>query len=375
VRRLSRRFVRVVSAACAATAFGVLGSFVVVLHRDLAEARGTIDTLRQTTDAQRGELSRLADRVGVVDRGLLDVRALEADARARLMSEVESRAQGDAAAIKGELAGLEERVRALRAAAEEHARLLAEAQRSDDDEARYRELMSPTVRVNARTEVGSGTVLWSRTTGDRARTYVLTAWHIVQDDVPPRTLDIDFYEDGKPLRTDRGKVVAQDVTLDLALIEVEGGQVHRWTARLADRAKLDTFGVFTPVRAIGCPLGYPPLPTSGELTSRDKVLDGNQYWMINAPVIFGNSGGGIYAARSHEMIGVLARISAYKNMIDVAVPHMGLVTPMDRVYGWLDRTDYAFVYLDRLAEARASTASPAPSAPSPAGSLPASSGR
>ena len=79
--------------------------------------------------------------------------------------------------------------------------------------------------------------------------------------------------------------------------------------------------------------------------------------MINAPTIFGNSGGGIYHASSRTLIGVLSRISAYKNMIDVAVPHMGLVTAMDVVYDWLSTTRYAFVYKDRLREPRTVRAS------------------
>jgi hypothetical protein len=135
---------------------------------------------------------------------------------------------------------------------------------------------------------------------------------------------------------------------------------------------METLRIFTPIYAIGCPLGYPPLPTSGELTSRDKVLDGNHYWMVNAPTIFGNSGGGIYTAHTHELIGVLSRISAYKNMIDVAVPHMGLVTPIHRVYDWLDRTSYAFVYTDRLAEATLSAQATQTTAPREGASLPAS---
>ena len=33
-----------------------------------------------------------------------------------------------------------------------------------------------------------------------------------------------------------------------------------------------------------------------------KVLDGQSYWMINAPTIFGNSGGAIYLSETHEML-------------------------------------------------------------------------
>lgn len=368
MHRISMRFVRVTGALLLAVGMGFVGSFLMALRRELAEARGTIEDLRTTTVVQQSELARLRTDVVGVDRDLEQVRSVEASARARLLVELEARTEAGASLLRTELGALEERLRTLRASAEEHGRMLADVRQEEDIEARSDALMGPTVRVNATHEVGSGSILWSRfTSPGRARSYVLTAWHIVQEEAAGATVEIDLYDDGSPLRTERGRVVAHDATLDLALIEVDATQPHRHLAILPDRPHMGTLRIFTPIYAIGCPLGYPPLPTSGELTSRDKVLDGNHYWMVNAPTIFGNSGGGIYTAHSHELIGVLSRISAYKNMIDVAVPHMGLVTPIHRVYDWLDRTPYAFVYADRLAEATIRA-----QAPREAGTLPAS---
>lgn len=364
------RFVRVTGAALLAVGLGFLGSFLLALERELTDARGTIEELRLTTDSQRTELDRLRTEVVGVDRDLEQVRSVEASARARMLEEIESRTEAGAALLRTELSALEERLRLLRASAEEHGRMLADVRQQEDIDARSRALMGPTVRINATHEVGSGTVLWSRFIGPgRARSYVLTAWHILQEEVDGALFEIDLYEDGNPLRTERGRLVAHDARLDLALVEVDSTQPHRFLANLPDRQDMKDMRVFTPIYAIGCPLGYPPLPTSGELTSRDKVLDGNHYWMVNAPTIFGNSGGGIYTAHTHLLIGVLSRISAYKNMIDVAVPHMGLVTPIHRVYEWLDSTPYGFVYLDRLAESEISAQAPTRDATN---SLPAS---
>jgi S1-C subfamily serine protease len=365
--RLSRRFVRVTTLCLVLVNLGGLALAVHVLRQDLAHARSTIAELEQQSATRRDEVARLERRLGQVDEGLEAARRLEAAARARLMEEVEARAKGDAAKFGQELGGLEQRVLALREAAQEHARLLEQARGRADAARRVRELLAPTARVNALQEVGSGTVVWSRSTGDRARSYVLTAWHIVQEDAAgAAAIDVDLWGDGRTQRTERARIVAKDATLDLALLEVDGKEVHPAPARLPSLASLDGLEVFSPVHAVGCPLGYPPMPTSGELTSRDKALDGRRYWMVNAPTIFGNSGGGIYAAGSHELIGVLSRISAYKHMIDVAVPHMGLVTPMADVYAWLDKVGYGFVYRDRLAEparAEVTTSLPA-SAPS-----------
>jgi S1-C subfamily serine protease len=351
MHRISMRFIRVTGAALLAVGLGFLGSFLIALRRELADARGTIEVLQLRTDVQRDELARLRSHVIAVDQDITRVQTAEASSRAQLLREVDTRTEAGAVVIKNELTALEERLRALRAAAEEHGRLLAEVSAREDIDSRQHELMAPTVRVNAAHEVGSGSLLWTRLLAPgKARSYVLTAWHICAEDPPGAPVDVDVYEEGEPTRTDRGRIVVHDPTLDLALVEIDSARPHRFLANLPPRELVESLRVFTPIYAIGCPLGYPPLPSSGEVTCRDKLLDGLHYWMVNAPTIFGNSGGGIYTAEGHELIGVLSRISAYKNMIDVAVPHMGLVTPIHRVYDWLDSTEYAFVYRDRLAE-------------------------
>lgn len=378
--RVSKRFVIGSAALLVGGSFVSLGGVLYYVVQDLRATRETLAELRKHGEQQREEIDELKTELLTVGDRLLSVRELEREARQqlreRLEAELSRQAEGEREGVKRQLAQLEGEVQGLVEAAQEHAKLLAASKQDASVEVRYRELMSPTVRVQSKTEVGSGSILWSRKTGRRgALSYVLTAWHIVADafegDDEP-TLEVDFYSGGTMLRTERAKVVAHHEGLDLAVLEVRGYHVYPTKARIPARTALPSIPIFSKVYAIGCPLGYSPLPTSGELTSKDKELDGNQYWMINAPTIFGNSGGGIYLADSRTMIGVLSRISAYKNMIDVAVPHMGLVTPMNQVYDWLDSTRYGFVYRDRLEEL-ASTAQKAAPKTTKRKALPASS--
>ena len=58
--------------------------------------------------------------------------------------------------------------------------------------------------------------------------------------------------------------------------------------------------------------------------------------MINAPTYFGNSGGGIYRADTHQLIGVFSKIYTHGKGRPVVVPHMGLCTPIDQIYDWLE---------------------------------------
>ena len=359
--RVSKTFVRITASTLIGGSLIGLGSMVWVLRQELLKTSDSVSALAAENEARE---ARLEAELELAQRRDAEHAATLQELRSRAAAlEVQVDPDGEHA-IKDELEALETRVRALRQAAEEHTRLL-EAARSDADvEARYRQLMGPTVRVNALEEVGSGTVLWTGEREGEPCSYVLTAWHVVaenvgedEDDQAP--LEVDFYREGELHQTEHGYVVASQPELDLALLEIRGVK-HPFLARLASRDELAALRIFASVYAIGCPLGYPPLPTKGELTSLSKEMDGVDYLMINAPTIFGNSGGGIYRDDGRMLIGVLARISAYKNMIDVAVPHMGLVLPLDKVYGWLDTTDYAFVYADRLASKALSLPASAP---------------
>jgi hypothetical protein len=112
-------------------------------------------------------------------------------------------------------------------------------------------------------------------------------------------------------------------------------------ARLAGHDELGRVDTFDTVYAVGCPLGNDPIPTSGEVASTTHVVDGIRYWMISAPTYIGNSGGGIFDARTHKLIGIFSKIYTHGSARSTIVPHMGLATPMPVIYEWLDRSGHA----------------------------------
>ena len=61
----------------------------------------------------------------------------------------------------------------------------------------------------------------------------------------------------------KGRVVARQEPLDLALIEVDPTGAQLGIARLAPPKSLERAAVFSRVWAVGCPLGYAPLPPAG----------------------------------------------------------------------------------------------------------------
>jgi S1-C subfamily serine protease len=205
------------------------------------------------------------------------------------------------------------------------------------------------VRVNAKSEVGSGVVIFNGRRGSRERleTYILTAYHVVKDNLSTSSsleqpIEIDFYKAGLKIQTARARVVESDAQQDLALLRVTS-EIIALPALLAQRKTLNNVHMFSKVLTIGCPLGYSPMPTHGEITSTSKTFDDQEFWMINAPTIFGNSGGGVFDAKSGALLGVLIRIAAYKNVIDVAVPHLGIVTPIEHVKKWLSTSTHSFI--------------------------------
>ena len=105
--------------------------------------------------------------------------------------------------------------------------------------------------------------------------------------------------------------------------------------------------VWERVYTVGCPLGNDPIPTRGEISSVKNQLNGTNYWMINAPTYFGNSGGGVYLAESRELVGVFSKIYTHGRGNPIVVPHMGLCTPMDSIYAWLERDGMEFVLEER----------------------------
>jgi S1-C subfamily serine protease len=210
-----------------------------------------------------------------------------------------------------------------------------------DLERMWRDLVGPVVQLAGESSVGSGVLLASQATpeGDY-RTYVVTAWHVVRDiqgDPPDLELPVpvQMYREDGTTRTEKAHLVCHDAKLDAALLELRTAEPADFGARLAPRARLDQVRIFDTVVAVGCPLGNDPIPTRGEIATCHHQVDGETYWMINAPTYIGNSGGGIFDSETHELMGIFSKIYTHGSIRPTIVPHMGLVTPLGKIYDWL----------------------------------------
>ncbi len=211
----------------------------------------------------------------------------------------------------------------------------------------WRELVGPVVQLAGESSVGSGVLLESVWDASRATysTYLITAWHVVRDiqgDLSNTAMPVPvniYHEDGS-IQPEEAKLLVFNVELDAALLEIHTPDLLPNSASLATRKQLANTRIFDRIYAVGCPLGNDPIPTPGEVATCRHRVEGELYWMINAPTYIGNSGGGIFDAETHELLGIFSKIYTHGSLRPTIVPHMGLVTPLSEIYGWLDEEGY-----------------------------------
>ena len=219
-----------------------------------------------------------------------------------------------------------------------------------------RQMLLPTVQLNGSDTVGSGTLVFSGPNpknGNAIESYVLTSHHVVRNiladtpDAKKTGFDVTIYLPGERLVV-KGRMVASEPKIDAALVRLDTDRELPFVANVLPHDETRNVAVWDPVCAVGCPLGNDPVPSHGEVSSLKNELNGANYWMINAPTYFGNSGGGIYRADTRQLIGVFSKIYTHGKGQPVVVPHMGLCTPIDLVYDWL-----ADAKLDHLLQSHA----------------------
>ena len=240
------------------------------------------------------------------------------------------------------------------------------------------EMLYPTVMVDVgRDGQGSGTIIFS---GEREHeswkeekvwTLVLTNHHVIQravqilEEFDPkqgkkvqketrrpvhvRFWDYNDYSTAVGTTGRRALILAWDKDRDLALLRLDDNE--RVIENIATLWPEDEGGpyLFQKTWAIGSGLGNPPYPTEGLLSGiNGKDRKGRSLYLSSAPIIFGNSGGSLWAFSSkrdrYEMIGVPSMVSAYGwgNI----VTHIAWSRPISEIRSFLRENDYGFVLGD-----------------------------
>lgn len=324
------------SGADAVEAAAVLREEVGALQAQLDEARSTLATQSKELAAIEA-LARKTDRIDEVQAGVETrwggfTEALEA--QAVLVKTTREELDG----VRAQIAG------------DKWSAISAGAERQESGDA-WTDMVGPTVQLAGDATVGSGVILKSQPiegSDGQFQTLLLTSWHVVRD------IRSDSVDEDRPIpvmlrnafgvkRHLTATLIAYDAPLDSALLCVNSTEAFQVGAALPTRESLQNARVFDSIVAVGCPLGNDPIPTKGHLSDLYHSVASERFWMISAPTYIGNSGGGIYSGTSHELLGIFSKIYTHGAIRPTVIPHMGLVTPLEEFYDWIDGSQIAEV--------------------------------
>ena len=240
------------------------------------------------------------------------------------------------------------------------------------------EMLYPTVMVDTGRGVGSGTLIFS---GKRTHeswkeekfwTLVLTNHHVVKDSISisknfdpkkgksiqketrrpvhVRIWDYNDYSTAVGTTGRMARILAWDKDRDLALLRLDDKE--RAIENIAVLWPEDKGGpyIFQQTWAVGSGMGNPPYPTEGLLSGiAGKDQQGRPLYLSSAPIIFGNSGGSLWAFSNtrdrYEMIGVPSMVGAYG--WGSIVTHIAWSRPISEIRSFLRENDYGFVLGDK----------------------------
>lgn len=236
-------------------------------------------------------------------------------------------------------------------------------------------ILYPVVRVRAGKSGGSGTIIYSRPHPeheDEYESYVLTCWHVISDLI---TIEEDYFDPVLKKKreketlsqaqvevfsyawvshvdsgaTYRADIVAYDKEHDLAVLKLDSPTEMPYVAELYPKGRERELKIFDPVWASGCSLGHDPLVNAGHLTYLEELIENKKYMMTSSSVIFGNSGGAIFLARTGQLIGVPARVTVTQMGFSIDVhEYMNFMVPIQRIYEFIDDQMLEFLYDDDM---------------------------
>ncbi len=239
-------------------------------------------------------------------------------------------------------------------------------------EQKHREILYPVVRVRTEKAGGSGTVLYSKPNAkNEFETYVMTNHHVVSEAIIIKkmwdsrlgrdikkdirsTVSVEYFKYNNFSHCVGSYGVEADIVAyteeeDMALLKLRDKErPAEYVANIMAKEDIEKVRLFDEVYCCGAALGHPPIPTYGVITHMDDEIENYKYWMSSAQIIFGNSGGAVFRLSEkgiYEFIGIPSRVQvSIVGFSANPITHMGYFIPIDRIYGFLDKNYYQFIY-------------------------------
>ena len=240
------------------------------------------------------------------------------------------------------------------------------------------EMLYPTVMVDLGGGVGSGTVIFSNKRPHKSWkeegvwTLVITNHHVINSaisiseefdpkkgksmkmetrrPVHVRLWDYNDYSTAVGTTGRVARIVAWDKHRDLALLRLNDKErviknvAHLWPEKVGGPY------LFQTVWAIGSGMSNPPYPTQGLLSGiSGKDQAGRSLYLSSSPIIFGNSGGSLWAhskkRERYELIGIPSAAGAYG--WGTIVSHIAWSRPISEIRAFLRANDFGFIIGDK----------------------------
>ena len=252
------------------------------------------------------------------------------------------------------------------------------AQETEAPVKKITEMLYPTVLVDVGDGQGSGTVIFSSIRAheswkeEKVWTLVLTNHHVISDaisiteefdpkkgekvqketrrPVHIRLWDYNDYSTAIGTTGRVARIVAWDKARDLALLRFDDKERKIKNIAVLWAENVGGPYLFQDVWAVGSGMGNPPYPTEGLLSGiSGKDSQGRALYLSSAPIIFGNSGGSLWAYSKlrdkYEMIGVPSMVSAYG--YGSIISHIVWSRPISDIRGFLRENGFGFVLGDK----------------------------
>lgn len=219
-------------------------------------------------------------------------------------------------------------------------------------------VLYPIVMVKTYGSSGSGVVIWSGETptpSKRHDTLIITNWHVVKNELgevdgvkkPGRVVvNIPEYINGSEFigtKERPGTVIGSSQEADLALILLDDHSTQFKTVDIAPLHKRLDIG--EEVLSVGAGLGNVPFITTGILNVQFRQFGPFKALMSTAPIINGNSGGGLFLKSTNQLIGINTFIGSkvepvnggdtYQT-VEIPMPHMAWAVPLEVLYAFLE---------------------------------------
>jgi len=176
---------------------------------------------------------------------------------------------------------------------------------------------------------------------DKFSSYVLTNYHVISSAIRV----VEEWDGTLKIEAD---IVVYNRDEDVALLKTRSERCAEHVAILYPKDKQDDIHVFARTVGVGCSLGFPPIPTPGIITRKNFQVHSYEFWMSSSQIIYGNSGGAMFLQGTGEFIGIPSMVAVVG--WSTPVTHMGLFIPIHRIYEWLEKEHYDFIYDETKAE-------------------------